>query len=138
MTTLLSTPAQRQKIGYLISRLSLDNDTKEELIYVHTDGRSTSIRDLRFEEADKVIKSLVSGSVQYHTPKEKMVRKILSMAHEMNWELKTGKIDMERVNNWCVNYGYLHKPLDQYTGRELPQLVSAFENMHLKHLKGLN
>ncbi|WP_149913511.1 hypothetical protein [Sphingobacterium cavernae] len=138
MKILESTSGQRQKIGYLISRLSLDTDTKEELIYLHTDGRSTSIRDLKFEEADKVIRSLTSGEVKYHTPKEKMVRKILSMAHEMNWELQTGKVDMDRVNRWCVDYGYLHKEIDRYTESELPQLVSAFENMHLKHLKGLN
>jgi len=137
MDNIQSTSAQRKKIGYLISKLSIDKDTKEELIYLHTDGRSASIKELLFSEADKVIKALVNGRVEYHTPKEKMVRKILSMAHELNWENTYGKVDMKRVNDWCINYGYRHIALDQYNENDLPQLVSAFENMYLKHLKGV-
>lgn len=136
MKAIPSTKKQNAMIGYQISRLNLGKDTKEELIHLHTDGRTTRISELNFDEATKVIKALTTGTVQYESPSSKMRRKILSMAHEMNWELESGEIDMKRVNNWCINYGYLGKPLDQYSERELPQLVSAFENMYLKHIKG--
>ncbi|WGQ12969.1 hypothetical protein [Sphingobacterium faecium] len=137
MKQISSTKKQNAMIGYLVSRLKLDDDTKEEIIYSYTDGRTTSIRELQFEEAKEVIKALTSGHVQFQSPANKMRRKILSMAHEMSWELPSGKIDMQRVNNWCINYGYLAKRLDKYTDSELPALVSAFENMYLKHLKGI-
>lgn len=137
MKTVPSTSKQNAMIGYQISRLGLDDETKEELIYMYTDGRSTRIRDLRFEEAKTVIQALTTGRAYVVTPAQKMRRKILSMAHEINWELPNGQIDMERVNNWCVSYGYLNKPLDEYTEAELPTLITAFQHMYLKHLKGI-
>lgn len=132
-----STPKQRSMIGFLINRLGLEMEDKEDLIWVYTDERSTSIRDLSFSEAKQVIQSLTKGVVLPLTPAAKMRRKILSMAHELNWELDNGKIDMDRVNRWCIQYGYLGKPLDQYRTAELPALVFAFENMHRKHLEGI-
>lgn len=137
MKTISSTKKQNAMIGYQINRLKIDTETKEELIYLHTDGRTTRISELQFDEASKIIKALTSGNVEYHTPKEKMVRKILSMAHELNWEYANGQVNMKRVNEWCIKYGYLHKPLDQYTANELPQLVTSFEGMYFKHLKGV-
>lgn len=136
-TTISSTKKQNAMIGYLISRLKLSDETKEELIHTYTDGRTTSIRDLLFDEAKSIISALTSGEVSIQSPANKMRRKILSMAHEMDWELSTGQVDMKRINKWCVEYGYLHKELDQYTESELPQLINAFENMYLKHLKGI-
>jgi hypothetical protein len=70
----------------------------------------------------------------------KMRNKIISMAYEMNWT-KASKdgalgIDMDHVNNWCKSYGYLKKKLDNYTYKELPQLVSQFEGVYKSYLKG--
>lgn len=123
-------------IGYLINRLKLDKDTKEELIYMHSDGRTTHISELSKQEAIQVIKSLTSGANIPETPASKMRRKILSMAHELHWETRNGKVDLSRVNGWCVQYGG-GKSLDAYTVTELPTLVSQFESMYLKHLKGI-
>lgn len=130
-----STREQNRMIGYQISRLKLDKETKEEMIWLYTDGRTTKISELRHGEASNVIKALLSGQAKYETPKSKMIRKILSMAHEINWELPTGAIDMERVNRWVNKYGQQKKNINLYTEAELPALVTAFEKMYLKHLK---
>lgn len=130
-----STKKQNAMIGYQVSRLKLDQETKEEMIWMYSDGRTTHISELLFDEASKVITALLTGKASYVSPKAKMASKILSMAHELNWELPDGRIDMDRVDRWCVEYGYLSKILNKYTASELPHLVTAFENMYLKHLK---
>lgn len=130
-----STKKQNAMIGYQISKLKLDQEIKEEMIWMHSDGRTTHISELYFDEATKIITALLTGQVTYVSPKVKMTRKILSMAHELNWELADGRVDIDRVDNWCKSYGYLYKSLNLYTESELPALVTAFENMYLKHLK---
>lgn len=135
MNMIKSTSKQNAMIGYLVTRLKLDSETKEELIYTHTDGRTTSIRGLSKQEAAQVITSLSSGHNVEQSPAAKMRRKILSMAHELNWKLPGGRIDMQHVNDWCSTYGYLKKDLDRYTESELPTLVTQFEAAYLTHLK---
>lgn len=60
---------------------------------------------------------------------EKMRRRILSMAHEMGWQIQGGKIDMQRVNGWCERYGGFKKVLNKHTYLELVKLTSGFETM---------
>lgn len=66
-------------------------------------------------------------------------RKILSMAHELGWSYlgRDNKMvaDIERINRWCNEYGYLRKPLNYYTPDELPRLVTQFQNMYVKTLR---
>ncbi|WP_145859076.1 hypothetical protein [Pedobacter suwonensis] len=67
-----------------------------------------------------------------------MQRKILSMAHEKGWKLPGGKINMAKVNGWCMKYGVpVHKPFNDYTVAELPALVTQFEKMYAKHLNAI-
>ncbi|QNK63963.1 hypothetical protein H7F33_05580 [Pedobacter sp. PAMC26386] len=129
-----STKKQNAMIGYLIGRMRIDEETKEELIYTYSEGRTLRISELYINEAVQVIKMLTGGMNMPETPANKMRRKILSMAHELRWEQPNGKINIERVNNWCIQYGYGNKALDQYSTSELPHLVTQFENMYRKHL----
>ena len=75
--------------------------------------------------------------------------KILSRAHELGWHKKDAKgnvvrdratqkakIDFDRVNEWCVKYGYLSKKLDKYTYAELPKLLWQFQQYYKQYLKG--
>jgi hypothetical protein len=132
-----SSPRQNATIGYLISRLKLDVDTKEELIHTHTDGRTTSIRALYKHEAIGVIQSLTSGHELAQSPANKMRRKIMSMGHELGWKLGNGAIDMARINAWCNKYGYVKKDLDKYNESELVLVVTQFENAYLSHIKNV-
>lgn len=92
-------------------------------------GRAESTKDLTDEEADALITHLKNLE-----PRHKMRRKIIRLAHEMHWHLPgTKKIDMERVNGWCQQFGYGHKPLNDYSNSELPKLVTQFEQGPYKH-----
>lgn len=131
------TKAQIIKIKTLCGKLSLDS---ADLAASYSSERTTHVSDLTGREAYELIKGLEKVGGLPESPDEKMKRKILSKAHEMGWELSERtasgrrKINMEKVDSWCIKYGYLHKPLDQYTASELPQLVTQFSNAYKSYL----
>jgi len=127
----ITTP-QLIKVKTLMSKMKLLPFSKE-LAYSFTDGRTDSVSKMYGHEAWLLIKHLDDDGKE-PTPKEKMQRKLLSMAHEQGWKLYGGKINMEKVNGWCVKYGTLHKPFNAYTETELPALVTQFESMYGKYL----
>lgn len=108
-----------------------------DLAFSYSDNRTESVSQLYINEAGELIKYLEKLSGAPQTAKNKMQRKILSLAHEMRWELTNKKINMERVNQWCVQYGHLNKPFNQYTEAELPKLVYQFEQAYKDYLKGV-
>jgi hypothetical protein len=60
---------------------------------------------------------------------QRMRRKIFSICHDIGWETETGEVDKVRLQNWLLKYGYLHKPITEYTVTELPALLTQFENI---------
>lgn len=131
MKTTNITPAQIGKIKTLMSQKGL-LAYSEDLATSFTDGRTPRVSQMNNTEAWLLIKHLEEGGQP--TAKTKMQRKILSLAHEQNWKMFDGKIDMKRVNDWCIKYGYLHKKLNDYTESELPTLVTQFEKAYGDYL----
>jgi hypothetical protein len=136
------TQPQLTLIHTLLSKNKLSEE-KEILVSVHTGHRTKSSKEMTRFEASDLIKYLKSLEPK-NDAGDKMRKKIISMAHEMGWELegtkrivgtqKQAKIDMAHVNDWCLKFGYLHKKLDDYTYEELPKLVSQFEGAYKAHL----
>lgn len=125
-----------KQIGYvrgLLAKNGLDEDDKEDMVMEYTDGRTKHLSDMTQPETQLLIKALGGGIV---SPKDKMVRKILSMAHEMSWEKPgTRDVDMDRVNAWTVKYK--GKKLDDFSAREMTEVVTTFEKMYNKFLNAL-
>lgn len=120
--------------------VAVDKDEKEDIIYKFSEGRTNSTTKLYKHQATEMIKTLKGNEDTGDESAERMRRHIIAMAHEMHWELPSGKIDMKRVNGWVANYGYLnktHHSLNQYRQNELPQLVSQFKNVYQSFLKGI-
>jgi hypothetical protein len=113
-------------------------DEKESIVNAFTGGRTGSSKELKYKEAAALIGHLKSLEPT-NGRADKMRNKILSMAHEMNWCLEGGNniVDMDHVNNWCIHYGHAKKKLDDYKYNELPTLVSQFEEVYKRHLKGV-
>jgi hypothetical protein len=135
--------AQLRCLNTLVSKLHINKEAKEILVSGFSDGRATSSKDLQTDEAAEMIKHLKSLDND-ELKAEKMRKKIISMAHEMGWELEESgarsqklggrrKADMKRIDEWCKTYGYLKKSLDNHTYKELPKLVSQFEKGPYKH-----
>lgn len=105
---------------------------KKELVSSFTSGRSDSSRDMTDQEARDLI-SYLEGSKTTPDPADRMRKKVISMAREIGWEIRNnnGKVaDMQRIRNWVTKYGYLKKPLNDYTANELPRLVTQFEKVY--------
>lgn len=128
----MRTPAQNSILYALITKLGIDDDQKQDLVAQVSEGRETSSKNLTYNECDKLIKHLQSLVNENHDKSNKMRRKILSICHEMKWTLPGKKLDWQKINTWLLKYGYLHKPMNDYTAQELPSLVSQFEGL-LKH-----
>lgn len=124
-------------IGYLCQRLSLDDETKADMVYSCTAGRVERTRDTTSAEAADIIEYLVRQSDLPPSARDKMKRKILSLAHEMRWELPNGSVDMVRVDNWCIRFSGKEKGLDDFSYNELPALVTQFEKVYRDFLKGI-
>lgn len=120
---------------------------KREMVASFTGNRTESSKDMTFEEAAEMLATLND-----HQPDEdkrqKMVRHIIAMAHEMGWIKESGvvscesgvgtlkkKKDYSDLHAWVEKYGYLKKPLNKYSYAELPNLVTAFKNVYAAWLK---
>lgn len=132
-----SSAAQIKHMGALMAWLNIQAH-KDTIILSHTNGRTSSRKDMYYGEAAALCQWLQQQYDQAHHQEaaaNEMRRKIISKARRLKWELPTGKADMLAINNWCMKYGYLHKPLNQYTYSELPKLVSQFSNVAKSYIK---
>jgi hypothetical protein len=129
------TKDQLKAVHTLLGKIGItDKEEKKKEIIAYTGGRTDSSRAMTFTEAEQMIATLMSLDPAAGKA-EKMRKKILSLAHEMGWKKPNGKINMDHVNQWCIKYGYLHKKLDDYTYKELPQLVTQFTNAYKDYIK---
>lgn len=131
-----STKQQNMAIGIMVKRMNLTKEQKQDLIHSFSDGRTETTVGLYYVEAVELIKYLNKELKTPQTPKDKMANAILSLGHEMNWR-KNGKIDMDRINAWCIRYGYLHKPLNDYTEEELPTLLTQLQKANKDYHAGI-
>jgi hypothetical protein len=145
--------------------LALTNTTahKEDLVASFTDNRTTKSSEMGTHEAQHLIthlKSLVPPTTHHQGSKpmaadaqksadaqklNKQRRKLIALAWQMKWTCTkvqpngstTTACDMPRVNVWCRNYGYLHKPLNDYTLLELPKLLTQFSKAYNDYIKAV-
>lgn len=132
------TAGQNRQLYLLLNSTGLIQQ-KENLALSFSNHRTESTSELTVLECTELIKYLKNEEqkkkVKRHEfdkndPAQKMRRKILSICHEMGWEDSGGRIDWERLNSWLVKYGYKkYETLNQYSEKELPTLVTQFENL---------
>lgn len=105
---------------------------ENEFALEFSNNRTNELALLNHSETQKLIESLNGKS-----SKDKMQGKIMSMAHEMRWELKSGKVDIERLNAWCEKHTPFHKQFDKLSAKQLPKVVAIFEKVYESYLKAL-
>lgn len=150
---LIRTNSQNKRLHYWLGVLNVSAENKAEMVYAHTNGRENRSCAMRPDECEEMIKSLkrmanglnagsyrgkhhppASSGLQPPPPKEedkgnRMRRKVISIGHELGWKLENGKIDMKRVNEFCLKRGHGHKLLNDYEVKELPKLITQFEQL---------
>jgi hypothetical protein len=114
-------------------------EQKDNIIAGFVQGRTIeSTKALYYNEANEIINFLrakVNQPVKFD-PRDKMRKKVISCCMECGWQ-KNGKADMPKVYTWVLKYGYMHKPLNDYTLEELPLLVTQAEEMKRTFINSL-
>ena len=138
------TKAQLAQLHVLLAQTNMLKQ-KETLVMAYSDGTAQSSKHLTAAQAMQLINYLKTLQPKVLQPKpayvpnpqaQLMRRKIIAQFHNMGWHIaNTNIIDMQRVNAWCSNYGYLKKPLNKYSVAELPTLVTQAYNAYNTHLK---
>lgn len=123
-----------RQIRAILSTQGVDEDTKEDMVVEATGGRTHSISQMYTREAISLIRSLNGQQDNFQNKANQMRRKIIALCHEMGWQTEEGKIDLRRVNAYCEKRGHGRKPLNDYTLKELPVLVTQFEQLHKHYL----
>jgi hypothetical protein len=151
----MRTAWQNRILHALLGKLNIDQELKEDLVLQYTNGREKRSSGLTVEECNALIgflkrqagerphaaqasSALTGTSSNPSTPlrgqgggkdPKKMQYKCLSICHEMGWKLPNGKIDIARVDEFCLKRGHAHKKLNKYEYKELPLLITQFEKM---------
>jgi len=111
---------------------------KEDLAFGYSNGRSEHLSDLDQKETEALAKYLNRYLGLDGNPADKQRRKILSIAHELHWEIPgSNRIDMRRVNDWCMKHTGAKKPLNDLNLSELNKAVTGISNYYSAFLKGI-
>lgn len=135
---------QIKSIHILLAKKDLIDVKKD---YLHHWYGVDSTKSLSYDQANDMIKQLggepyvnyehikygrfTAGNSQHYT--------MLNLAIEIGWTTihpNTRRMiaNIERMGGWIKQYGYLHKPLNQYTASELPKLIHQFKQVVKHHL----
>lgn len=129
------TAKQIQLISVLIHKQGLTHH-KAEIMEGVSNGRTNSTKWLTAAEASDLIAHLTKTNSDMNVS-SRLMKKLFALAFEMGWcpyenrvmdggEIKKVR-NYTRLHEWVLKYGYLKKPLREYTYKELPKLVSIFE-----------
>lgn len=125
----------RYKITFaLLKKLGKQNDTelRRDLCYQASSGRTESLKDLTDMELVEVNNHLrrISASMPVVNDESltRMRRKFFSICYDLRWT-KSGKLDYARIHAWVNKYGHAHKAFNDYTTKELPELITQLESV---------
>lgn len=111
----------------IINTLGIDGP---DMVSGFTLGRTEHVSAMTKEEGILMIRHLKSLDPK-EVDAQRMRNKIIGMAYERaglppNATKEQKQEVVLRLDKWCVQYGYLHKKLNQMKYDELPKLVTQF------------
>lgn len=116
-------------------------DEKHNVISQFTeDPAKGSCKDLTSSQADDLIHWLQFGnrmSTDHFAAFDKSNGKhkyILSLCHQIGWvkyspSAKRNFVHLPSLGQWLHKYGYLHKPLKDYSNKEISKLIAQLEKV---------
>ena len=125
-------PNQITKLHILLNKLGMI-DEKRFIVYQLTEGRTQSTKDLTYDEAASLIKSLSD-----YVPAERQKSLIFSLAYKAGLICgdtpEDKRMNTAKLNAFLVERGAVKKPLNEMTYDELVLTHRQFEGM-LKNVK---
>ncbi|MES2730069.1 MAG: hypothetical protein V4621_08265 [Pseudomonadota bacterium] len=140
----LITPQQNREFHGLLTKAGISEpEEKAALVKAFSAAGHTSSKELLMTEATAIIGHLkfATGGHQdapdARDPLTRMRNKLLSLAHEMRWEVAGKKVDLDRLMKWVAAQGVKREKLNDLTRPELNQLVTQLQIVNEKRLAGL-
>ena len=131
------TKYQMSKIWGYVNSKNLSEKARKDMILSYTGGRTARLSEMTYDEAMELIEKIDIDAYK-KIKADKMRKKILHLCHLMQWyEKGSTKLDFKRIDAFCIERGWKHKPLNAYTYSELPLLVTQFEEVYEHSLKKL-
>ncbi|MEH0154655.1 hypothetical protein V6R21_18930 [Limibacter armeniacum] len=123
---------QRKYFYVLLKKLGLQ-EQKGLLVLQYTEGRTDSTAAMSQQEVSRMLDDLGRQAGKLPVTGEqvsvkRMRSKILHLAGESGFAPE-GQINWDLFNGFMERRSYLQKPLGKYAYKELPRLVSQFEQM---------
>ncbi len=123
-----------------LSRLGVTQE-RSEWIDQFTDGAKNSLTELTDNEYKDFLHFLNEVYNSHSKSADKAVkqrRKIIALFCQMGYVTQDVKPDMQRINQWCVQYGHLHKPLNDYHAADLTRLVTQANQVYSTFIHDLH
>jgi len=120
------TAAQSKRLYALLSKLGIDAETKSELIYNYTQGRTIHSSELTIDECDKLIRQLQqiyqdSEAYRNHRILNNTRWKLIYSLRDKGMCTDDGKPDFQRIHDYCIHYW--HKHINDMTIDELNKYI---------------
>lgn len=122
----------------LFAILKRIGSTKEEAALLGSvdrapENKTESLRELN----DSEFNSLMTRLERFNQvpPGDKMRKSMIAMARQMRWykvrihKDDPIKVDMKRIDDWCIKYGQFKKPLMGHNVAELATIVTTFKRV---------
>lgn len=113
-----------KRIGVTIER--------DEMIHDFSNGKKDSLKalsDSEYQDFIRYLNQFFKSQVNIQS-ETKQKRKIIALFAQMGYLTDDNKADMQRINNWCIQYGHLHCNLNGYKGSDLVKLVTQAEEVY--------
>lgn len=141
------TVKQNNQLHAICSKLKIDKEMKEGLVRQFTQGRESSSAEMTIPECQSMINHLnhlsrnsvevvpAAAPQKYKSSEDRMRAKVIAMCHQLGWKKPNGKIDMDRVNGYCLKHTNIKKPLNEYPKRHLYKLITQIDYMLQEYSK---
>lgn len=143
-TTVIFKPAtneQKKYIHQLKRRLRMDDDTYRDMIYVETDGRTSSSAELSISEACSIIRKLKGDPTPEEVARDAEKKKTLGDIYAASLHINCinarfvsddeteKRMNYGKINNFLAKYGAVKKPITRQSLQELKETLTQFMKM---------
>ena len=121
----------------LLGQQGIDEETRHEMVYRFTGGRTTSIRDLTGKELEEFCNRLQNQVTS--ADMEILMRQKRSTV--LTIATRTGIKEANswsKFNHWMENSSIFKKPLNQYSFEDLDQLIRQFRGLEANYKNSAN
>lgn len=119
-----------------MKRLAITADEKEQLVHLHTDGRTTRSSQMTVKEADALIYNL-RFFMSDELVRDRKRKRVIAVMKEAGYRHADGRADMDAIHDWVMKQKF-KKHMNAHTINELSSLIYAAEQVRDHYLAKVN